>query len=115
MGSSPDRLRLLALLHEDDLDGALEAGLMDYAARADDPADAPLLAAQRRLRSAWAARERHRARAARLARIAAEREARRRAAVPAAGAPGAAAAPPLPPAAAAALARARARLAERKP
>ncbi|MFO7340275.1 MAG: hypothetical protein C0P65_010680, partial [Lysobacteraceae bacterium] len=91
MGSSPDRLRLLALLHEDDLDGALEAGLMDYAARADDPADAPLLAAQRRLRTAWAARERHRARAARLARIAAEREARRRAAVPAAGAPGAAA------------------------
>lgn len=36
-----------------------------------------LLAAQRRLRQAWAARERHRARAVRLQRIAAARETRR--------------------------------------
>jgi len=107
MGSPPDPRRLLQLLEAGDLDGAIDAGLMDHPARGDDPADAPLLAAQRRLREAWAARDRHRARNARLAHIAAEREARRAPAHAPAGAPA------LPPAAAAALARARARAAGR--
>ncbi|WP_028915381.1 MULTISPECIES: hypothetical protein [Pseudoxanthomonas] len=108
------RARLLALLADGDLDAALQAGLMDYPASPAAAEDAPLLAAQQRLRTAWAARERHRARAARLERIAAEREARRRAAAVPADAP--ASNPALPPAAAAALARARARAAAgRKP
>src|SRR5690606_1091374 len=106
------RTRLLALLGDGDADAALQAGLMDFPAHAGEPADAPLLAAQARLRSAWDARERHRARAARPARIATAREARRRAATPAASTTDApAGAPGLPPAAAAALARARARAA----
>ena len=117
------RQRLLALLHASDLDGALEAGLMDYAP-GDDEGDAPIAETQARLRSAWAARERHRARESRLAGRAAERAARRSATRPAAttsGTPGAqasaavspaaAAGPALPAAAAAALARARARAA----
>ena len=117
------RQRLLALLHASDLDGALQAGLMDYAA-GDDEGDAPIAETQARLRSAWAARERHRARESRLAGRAAERAARRSATRPAAttsGTPGAqasaavspaaAAGPALPAAAAAALARARARAA----
>lgn len=121
------RQRLLALLHASDLDGALQAGLMDYAP-GDDDGDAPIAETQARLRSAWAARERHRARESRLAGRAAERAARRSATrpaattsdspgaqasvavPPAAGAPGAAG-PALPAAAAAALARARARAA----
>lgn len=122
--------RLLALLRTGDTDAALQAGLMDYPA-SPAPADAPIRAAQERLRTAWDARERHRARDARLARQAAERTTRRTAAMarhadgaasaaatqaPAAattsGAPTAApATPALPPAAAAALARARARAA----
>lgn len=131
--ASDDTLRasLLALLRAGDLDAALEAGLMAYpvSATADD---APIRAAQERLRTAWDARERHRARDARLARQAAERAARRAAARPdgapstaatpalaanaaageRAGSPGGTpAAPALPPAAAAALARARARAA----
>lgn len=111
------RATLLALLGRGDVDAALQAGLMDYTALPGDDADAPLLVAQQRLRTAWEARERHRARAARLARIAAEREARRRAAATPATAPGAPApGPALPPAAAAALERARARAAAaRKP
>lgn len=109
------RERLLALLGEGDIDAALQAGLMDYAASPADADDAALLSAQQRLRAAWDARDRHRARAARLARIAAEREARRRAVAATPEAPGAAAGPALPPAAAAALARARARAAGHKP
>ena len=117
------RQQLLALLHASDLDGALQAGLMDYAP-GDEDADAPIAETQARLRSAWAARERHRARESRLAGRAAERAARRSATRPAAttsGTPGAqasaavspaaAAGPALPAAAAAALARARARAA----
>lgn len=107
------RRRLRALLADGDLDAALQAGLMEFAADRDSEDDAPLRQAQARLREAWAARDRHRAREARLARIAAEREARQRAAsapVIDAAAPGTPpAAPALPPAAAAALARARAR------
>lgn len=114
------RQRLLALLHASDLDGALQAGLMDYAAR-DDGWDAPIAEAQARLRTAWAARDRYRARETRLARRAAERAARRpvTAQAPTSGHETVANAPvvdapprpALPPAAAAALARARARAA----
>ncbi|MCR6685262.1 hypothetical protein [Pseudoxanthomonas sp.] len=109
------RQRLLALLADGDVDAALQAGLMDFPSDRDDEDDAPLRQIQARLREAWAARDRHRAREARLARIAAEREARRRAAsapaidAAAPGTPPAAPALALPPAAAAALARARAR------
>src|SRR5690606_5039410 len=114
------RARLLALLQAGDTDAALQAGLMDYPASAAAPEDAQLLAAQQRLGSAWEARQRHRERTARLARIASEREARRRPASVAAVAPGTATqaaspSPALPPAAAAALARARARAAGLKP
>ena len=112
------RARLLALLQAGDTDAALQAGLMDYPASAATPEDAQLLAAQQRLGSAWEARQRHRERTARLARIASEREARRRPAGGAAVTSGAATpapSPALPPAAAAALARARARAAGLKP
>ncbi|MFT4256018.1 MAG: hypothetical protein QM599_03545 [Pseudoxanthomonas sp.] len=107
-----DGARLAALLERDDVDAALETGLMDFVpcAGCDPRTAAPILATQQRLSAAWAARERHRAREARLARIAAERAARR--------------APPpqaqsqrqktaLPPAAALALARAKAKAAQR--
>lgn len=107
-GSAPDPFRLVALLREGDIDAAIEAGLMAFVddGRCDlDAATRELLAdAQRRLRIAWGARERHRARAARLARRQAERDARR--AKPPAQV---AAKPALPAAAAAALARARTR------
>lgn len=125
--SAPWRARLLALVDAGEVDAALQAGLMDYPASATAPEDAPLRAMQARLHTAWDARARHRARAARLARIAGEREARRHASgvatTPAPATAGVAAqtatavtatAPSLPPAAAAALARARARAAGSK-
>ena len=65
-----------------------------------------LVEAQQKLARAWAARDRHRARNARLAGLAAEREARRMPPVPERKSA-------LPPAAAAALARAQAKAAER--
>lgn len=109
--AEPDPARIVVLLRADDLDAALDAGLMSLsadAAEALDPDDRALVTAARdRRRAAWDARDRYRARTVRLARRAAEREARRRPAPPATTA--AATAPPLPPAAAAALARARAR------
>lgn len=126
--------RLAALLRRDDVDGAIAAGLMEFdaaAAAAEGPDLHHVLEAQRRLRRAWAARERYRARNARLARRAAQREAggamapaaagaeavaaaaatdaTPRESAPAASVPGAA----LPPAAQAALARATARARER--
>ena len=117
-GDTPrtDPQALLCLLLDDRIDAAIDAGLMDYAPAPGDDAPDParpdlpqhLLAAQARLRTAWAARERHRARALRLARIAEERDARR--IRPAAVTASAAA---LPAAAAAALARARAKAAAR--
>ncbi|UYB53806.1 hypothetical protein OCJ37_07655 [Xanthomonas sp. AM6] len=111
-------LQLLRWVLDDDLDAAIDGGLMDYVGdAADDRLDpahpqlrAQLLAAQHRLRDAWAARERYRARQARLARRAAARDARRT--PPAAVA---ATAPSLPPAAAAILARAKAKAAARGP
>lgn len=100
--------RLLEQLRADAVDAALRAGLMEFAPCADcDPLGrAEVLAAQQRLHAAWAARERYRARSARLARRSAEREARRTQSMPEKHSA-------LPPAAAAILARAKARAAER--
>jgi hypothetical protein len=130
MTSTPDAAAdaglqtLLALLRDGDVDAALQAGLMGYPVST-ALADAPIRAAQERLRTAWEARERHRIREARLARQAAERAARRaaagRAATAAASTTAVAPALPTPPApalpaaAAAALARARAKAAGRPP
>ncbi len=114
--SAPD-LRALehlaALLRADDVDAAIEAGLMadwpDACAEALDPTPrALLLDARARLRTAWDARARFEARNARRAQRAAERDAGRRVPVDApddAPAPR----PALPAGAAALLARAKAR------
>ena len=108
VGDAPDPHHLAALLRDDDIDAALDAGLMAYVKDdrhdLDDDTHALLADAQQRLRTAWDARERHRAREARLARRQAERDARR-AKPPTPTALG----PALPAAAAAALARARAK------
>ena len=77
---------LLDALHADDLDAAIEGGLLAWDGHADAPAAAGLapadIAMMQRLRAerlaALDARERHRARAARLAAQQAAREARRR-------------------------------------
>ena len=106
-----DCLQAIALsrrLMADDLDAALDAGLMAFVPcpACDAGAAAQLQEAQRKIADAWAARERYRARNARLARLAAEREARRaRSQVATRTA--------LPPPVAAVLARAKARAAER--
>jgi hypothetical protein len=108
--------RLLQLVLDDDLDAALDAGLMDYVPQHGDADLLPghpelparLLDAQRQLQRAWAARERYRQRTRRLAHRAAERDARR-----APPAPTPAMKPALPPAAAAILARAKAKAAGR--
>jgi hypothetical protein len=117
-GNAPrtDPQALLRLLLADRIDAAIDAGLMDYVPLPGDDTLDPahpglsrqLLAAQARLRTAWASRERHRARALRLARIAGERDARR-----IRPAPAAATVTALPAAAVAALARARAKAATR--
>ena len=101
---------LLALLAKDDLDAALVQGLLDARAcpACDAACNARLIAAREERRFALAARDRHRARGARLARRKAEREATR-ASVPLQ----AAKAPALPPSAADILARALAKAAER--
>ncbi len=101
-------VRLAALLAGDDIDAALDAGLMDFTACADCDAAAiaRIDAAKRRIEQAWAARTRHRTRNARLARIASEREARRAPVMTEKK-------PALPPSAAAVLARAKARAARR--
>ncbi|WP_371181581.1 hypothetical protein [Xanthomonas sacchari] len=117
-------LQLLRWILDDDLDAAIDGGLMDY--RGTDPGDdaldpahpqlrAQLLATQQRLRDAWAARARYRARTARLQRRAAARQARRASVAATAtsattSAPGT---PALPAAAAAILARAKAKAAQR--
>lgn len=112
---SPSALLLFEQVSADDVDAAIENGLMEFvdcpACRAGDPdyaAMADVLVATRdRLAQAWAARERYRARNARLSRRAAERDARRTAAANAGKRPS------LPAAAAAILARAKAKAAER--
>lgn len=107
--SAPNLPGIVQALARDDLDAALQAGLMDWCGQAQCPAAAGLTppqlkrlqdAREERLR-AFAARERHRARNQRLARRERERAERR----------AAAAAPRLPGAAALALARAKARAA----
>ena len=104
-------LRLAAFVDGDEIDAAIDAGLMDFVpCPACDPAAASMVAdAQRRLAFAWAARDRYRAREARLQRITAERAARR-APPPQAPKPSA-----LPSAAAAILERAKAKAAQRNP
>ncbi|GAB2501329.1 hypothetical protein GCM10027084_14450 [Pseudoxanthomonas sangjuensis] len=99
--------RLAQLLDADDVDAAIEAGLVAFAPcpACDEVVAAKIVDAQARLAKAWAARERYRAREARLARIAAERAARR--------SPPQAQKSSLPPAAAAVLARAKAKAAQR--
>ncbi|XTQ92741.1 hypothetical protein ACQR5W_12590 [Xanthomonas sacchari] len=117
-------LQLLRWILDDDLDAAIDGGLMDY--RGTDPEDdrldpahpqlrAQVLAAQQRLRDAWAARARYRARSARLERRANARQARRAAttAIASTSATAAPSAPALPAAAAAILARAKAKAAQR--
>lgn len=107
-------LKLACLLDQDDLDGAIEAGLMDYlpdpAHDQLDPAQPDLSTrladAHRKILAAWAARDRYRARQQRLALRSAEREARR---TP----PATSGAPALPPTVANILARAKAKAAER--
>lgn len=103
--------RIMAALVEDDLDGAIQAGLL--AGRVCDGCNsgctAMLLDRRNARQFALAARERFRAREARLARRQQERTARR-STVPAVGT---AATPALPAAAAAALARAKAKAAGR--
>lgn len=108
--------RLVALLRDDAVDAAIDAGLMDDWADVcadvldDHDARTLLLATRGRLRTAWDARARFEARAARLARRAEERDAGRRPPSPAASEDDAAPArPALPSSAAALLARAKAR------
>ena len=101
-------LQLSQLIEADEIDAALRAGLMAFTPcpACDSVQAATLLAAQQRLHNAWAARERYRARNARLALRAAEREAKRKQEVPEKRSA-------LPAAAAAILARAKTRAAER--
>jgi len=106
VGVVPDARHLAALILADEIDAALQVGLMEFV---DDPALAPdtralIVATQRRLREAWDARERYRAREARLARREAAQQARRSPATAVVSGK-----PALPAAAAAALARAKAR------
>ena len=101
---------LVAALGEDDLDLALTLGLLedDWAcAGCTDTCRASLQSARHQRQAAFAARERHRVRNARLARRQRERVERRKPMVNATTTS-------LPPAAAAALARARARATGRK-
>ena len=101
--------RIVAALAVDDVDRAIDDGLLDdIACDACEPACRDALThARDERRRALAARERFRDRALRLARLQRERDAAR--------APAEASKQSLPPAAAAALARAKARAAERKP
>jgi len=103
--------KILALLADDDQDAALAHGLLVATAcpGCGPGCHARLSAAQNVLNDALAARDRHRARAARLARLKAERDAAR---MPPASAT--APTPSLPPAAADALARALAKARNRK-
>lgn len=111
---SPSVRVLFERVSADDLDAAIENGLMQFvdcqACRAGDPdyaamADA-VTAVRGRLAQAWAARDRYRARNSRLARRVAERETRRTAV-------NVEKQSSLPAAAAAILARAKAKAAER--
>jgi len=102
--------RINAALREDDLDRAIELGLLDDIACAQCSADCTQALAQARdtRRRALAARERFRDRALRLARLQRERDAQRAPVQTQTGSPA------LPAAAAAALERAKARAAQKK-
>jgi len=109
---APHARALLHLVQQGNLDAAIDAGLMAWTAHADDglgEAERALLVATcERLQNAWHARERFRARVARLQRRERERLERRAApAAPTSLLP--TPSPALPAAAAAILARARAR------
>lgn len=116
-----DAARLQALLLDGDVDAAIEGGLMDFlpcdaCERLAPDATALLRETREQLLKAWAARDRYRARNARLAQRAAERETRRGAAATPSPTPTSTPdhhAGTLPPAVAAALARAKARAAGR--
>jgi hypothetical protein len=101
---------IASALAEDDLDRAIQLGLLESSpcTGCDDACNARVTAARKARLAALAARERFRARQARLQRRMQERAAARTAATPVA------ATPRLPSAAAAALARAKARAAERR-
>jgi len=107
--------QLAALLRQDQVDAAIDAGLMslDLAQAADGQDLLEVSMARTRLQRAWAARARYRARETRLARAAASQRGGRPASPTCAPSPTPApVAPPtpgLPAAAAAALARAQAR------
>ncbi|MBU8974998.1 MULTISPECIES: hypothetical protein [unclassified Lysobacter] len=104
-----------AALRVDDVDRAIEAGLLDrdlQCTSCSDDCRAVLHAARDARSSALAARERYRTRNARLERIARER-ALKRSVVPSSEATPSAPKPALPSAAAAALARAREKAAQR--
>ena len=110
-----DRLHALrALLAADDLDAAIDAGLMTLrpCPCAGDEA-VVVMQTQQRLRAAWEARQRYRQRQARLEKRAAEREARRLKAPEPALVAIETPRPALPSGAAAILARAKAKAAER--
>lgn len=100
--------RLFQLLQIDDIDSAIEAGLMQYrpCPACDATQSAAIIAMQQRLAFNWEARDRYLARNARLARIAAERETRH-------AAPRVEKKSSLPPSVAAVLARAKVKAAER--
>lgn len=112
---SPSASLLFEQIGADDIDAAIESGLMEFvdcracrASDADYAAMADVLTATRaRLAQAWSARERYRAHNARLAQRTAERNTRRTASANAGKRPS------LPAAAAAILARAKAKAAER--
>ena len=74
-----DAMALSRLLDADDIDAALEAGLMAFVPcpSCDAHSTARVHEVQQRLAKAWAARDRYLARTARLARLAAARDARR--------------------------------------
>lgn len=107
---------IVAALGVDDLDGAIAAGLLDAVPceGCSDACTARLIAARDTRRRALDARERYRARQARLQRRAEARIAARTAAAPAAVAAASRPGSALPAAAAAALERARARAAARR-
>lgn len=100
--------RLFQLLQIDDIDSAIETGLMQYrpCPACDATQGDAIIVLQQRLTFNWAARDRYLARNARLARIAAERETRR-------AAPQVEMKSSLPPSVAAVLARAKMKAAER--
>ena len=115
-GAGASAHALLALLAMDAVDAALDAGLLAAAGcDACPPAcNARLHAAAQARRSALAARERHRARTLRLARRKAEHDAARSEPLPRQAGATAHAAPALPSAAADALARALAKVRDRR-